>query len=89
MQTTLTVRLSKQEAKALDEICKLTGKSRSELVRESLRAVDLNRAVCIPGLRYRLMLFGMKWVPAQVSRRVAGWLFGSFSKYRLTQSKIA
>ena len=62
MQTTLTVRLSAKEAKALDEICKLTGKSRSELVRESLRSVRLREA-----LRAGQAALG----PAA---RVAGWL---------------
>ena len=62
MQTTLTVRLSEKEAKALDEICKLTGKSRSELVRESLRAVRLREA-----LRAGQAALG----PAA---RAAGWL---------------
>ena len=62
MSTTLTVRLSKKEAKALDAICKLTGKSRSELVRESLRAVRLREA-----LRASQAAFG----PAA---RAAGWL---------------
>jgi predicted transcriptional regulator len=37
MNTTLTVRLSDKEAKALQAVCKKTGKSRSELVREALR----------------------------------------------------
>ncbi|MDO8597262.1 MAG: ribbon-helix-helix protein, CopG family [Sulfuricaulis sp.] len=62
MSTTLTVRLSKKEAKALDEICKQTGKSRSELVRESLRAVRLREA-----LRASQAVFS----PAA---RAAGWL---------------
>jgi len=35
MQTTLTVRLSQQDAQELDAICASTGKSRSEVVRES------------------------------------------------------
>ncbi len=37
MQTTLTVRLSKKEAQDLNAICKLSGKTRSEVVREALR----------------------------------------------------
>ena len=37
MNTTLTVRLSDKEAKALQAVCKKTGKSRSELVRDALR----------------------------------------------------
>lgn len=44
MQTTLTVRLSDNEAKALDAICTSTGKSRSEVVRDSLRAYRLREA---------------------------------------------
>lgn len=38
MQTTLTVRLSEKEAQDLQSVCELTGKSRSELVREALHA---------------------------------------------------
>lgn len=37
MQETLTVRLSDKEQKALAELCALSGKSRSEVVREALR----------------------------------------------------
>lgn len=35
--TTLTVRLTEQEERALQSVCELSGKSRSELVREALR----------------------------------------------------
>lgn len=62
MSTTLTVRLSKKEAKALDEICKQSGKSRSTLVRESLRAVRLREA-----LRASQAALGL-------AARTAGWL---------------
>jgi short-subunit dehydrogenase len=58
--------------------------SPQQVVRESMRAVELDRAVCIPGLRYRLMLLGLKLVPAKISRRIAGRIFGNFSKYRMT-----
>jgi predicted transcriptional regulator len=62
MQTTLTVRLSDSEAQALDTICASTGKSRSEVVRDSLRAYRLREA-----LRASQSLLG----PAA---RAAGWL---------------
>jgi len=58
--------------------------SPERIVRESIGAAKLNRSVCIPGKRYRLILFGMRWVPAQLSRRVAGWMFGNFSKYHIS-----
>jgi len=45
MQTTLTVRLSEVESQSLDSLCASTGKSRSELVRESLRAYRLRDAL--------------------------------------------
>ncbi len=45
MQTTLTVRLSDNEAQALDTLCASTGKSRSEVVRDSLRAYRLREAL--------------------------------------------
>lgn len=57
MQTTLTVRLSKKEAQDLKAICKLSGKTRSEVVREALRGkifrerLDALRAVAIPRAR--------------------------------------
>ncbi len=38
MQTTLTVRLSDSETQGLDALCQHSGKSRSEVVREALRA---------------------------------------------------
>jgi len=38
MQTTLTVRLSDEETQGLDALCHHSGKSRSEVVREALRA---------------------------------------------------
>jgi uncharacterized protein len=57
--------------------------SPERIARESIRAAAKNHPVCIPGKRYRLMLLSMRLVPTSVSRRVAGWLFGNFSKYRI------
>lgn len=37
MSPTFTIRLDEQSAKALQELCETTGKSRSEIVREALR----------------------------------------------------
>ena len=57
MQTTLTVRLSAKEARDLNTICKLSGKSRSEVVREALRGrifgerLDALRSIAIPRAR--------------------------------------
>jgi predicted transcriptional regulator len=45
MQTTLTVRLVEKEAQALDDLCEMTGKSRSEVVRESLRSYRLRESL--------------------------------------------
>ena len=45
METTVTVRLSDREKKALDALCQTTGKTRSELLRESLRAYRLREAL--------------------------------------------
>ncbi len=45
MQTTLTVRLSELESRSLDSLCASTGKSRSEVVRESLRSYRLRDAL--------------------------------------------
>ena len=45
MQTTLTVRLSETEAQNLDVLCSSAGKSRSELVRDALRAYRLREAL--------------------------------------------
>lgn len=53
------------------------------IVRESLNAIGKNKAVVIPGKRYRLMLWLTKWGPASISRRIAGRLFGSFDRFRL------
>ena len=60
--------------------------SPERVVRESLRAVKLNRTVCIPGRRYRMMIFGLKWVPSSISLWVAGRMFGNFLKYRVLES---
>jgi predicted transcriptional regulator len=62
MPTTLTVRLSAKEAKDLQAICKLSGKTRSEVVRESLRAQVL---------RQRLDALRRELVPRA---RAIGWL---------------
>jgi predicted transcriptional regulator len=62
MQTTLTVRLSEKETQDLQAICEMTGKSRSEVVRDSLRAYRLRAA-----LRSSQAQLG----PAA---RAAGWL---------------
>jgi predicted transcriptional regulator len=62
MQSTLTVRLSEQEALRLEALCEITGKSRSEVVRDSLRAYRLREA-----LRHSQAQLG----PAA---RAAGWL---------------
>ena len=57
MQTTLTVRISEKEAQDLKAICELSGKTRSEVVREALRCkilrerLDALRAVAIPRAR--------------------------------------
>ncbi|MSQ72401.1 MAG: ribbon-helix-helix protein, CopG family [Betaproteobacteria bacterium] len=57
MQTTLTVRLSEKETKDLQAICKLSGKTRSEVVREALRTqifrerLDAIRAIAVPRAR--------------------------------------
>jgi len=45
MQTTLTVRLSETETQGLDALCSDSGKSRSEVVREALRAHRLREAL--------------------------------------------
>lgn len=42
MQTTITVRLSEKEAQALQTVCELTGKSRSEAVRDAIRAYEID-----------------------------------------------
>ncbi len=57
MQTTVTVRLSEKEARDLLEICELSGRTRSQVVREALRGavfrarLDALRAVLIPRAR--------------------------------------
>jgi len=45
MQTTLTVRLSENETQGLDALCQHSGKTRSEVVREALRAHRLRDAL--------------------------------------------
>ena len=45
MSFTLTVRLSDAESQSLDTLCASNGKSRSELVREALRAYRLREAL--------------------------------------------
>lgn len=45
MQSTLTVRLSENETQTLDSLRARTGKSRSAVVREALRAYHLRTAL--------------------------------------------
>ena len=45
MQTTLTVRISNAEAQNLDGMCSAAGKSRSEVVRDALRAYRLRESL--------------------------------------------
>jgi metal-responsive CopG/Arc/MetJ family transcriptional regulator len=45
MQTTLTVRISNAEAQSLDGMCSAAGKSRSEVVRDALRAYRLRESL--------------------------------------------
>lgn len=45
MSATLTVRLNDSEVQQLDVLCQMTGKSRSELVRESLRGFGLRESL--------------------------------------------
>ena len=45
MQTTHTVRISANEAQTLDGLCASTGKSRSEVVRDALRAYRLREVL--------------------------------------------
>ena len=45
MQTTLTVRISSIEAQNLDGMCASAGKSRSEVVRDALRAYRLHESL--------------------------------------------
>lgn len=45
MSTVLTVRLSDEEAAALDQVCEWSGKSRSELVRDALRSQRMREAL--------------------------------------------
>lgn len=60
--------------------------SADQVAQASLHAADRKRVICIPGVRYQLMLWFTKWVPASLTRRIAGWLFGDVSKYRLKTS---
>jgi Arc/MetJ-type ribon-helix-helix transcriptional regulator len=60
--TTMTVRLTQQENDDLQAVCELAGKSRSEVVREALRAYRLRHA-----LRESQAVLG----PAA---RASGWL---------------
>ena len=45
MQTTLSVRISRAEAENLDGLCASAGKSRSEVVRDALRACLLRESL--------------------------------------------
>ncbi len=69
-----------------DKLPGLVWMSPERVVRESLRSLDRHQTVCIPGRRYRLMIFGLKFVPSAISVRVAGWMFGNFTKYRMPLS---
>lgn len=60
--TTLTVRLGEKEAQSLDALCELTGKSRSEVVRDSLR---------LYGMRERLAALRRELRP---HAQAIGWL---------------
>lgn len=60
--TTMTVRLTEKEALDLQNICELAGKSRSEVVRDALRAYRLRHA-----LRESQALLG-------AAARETGWL---------------
>jgi predicted transcriptional regulator len=62
MSAVLTVRLSDEEASALDRLTRASGKSRSELVREALRS---------QALRENLRLLHEDLGP---QARAAGWL---------------
>ncbi len=63
--------------------------SPERVVRESLNAISKNKAIVIPGKRYRLLLWSTKWTPASINRRIAGWLFGSFDRFRLQPDKAS
>ncbi len=45
VQTTVTVRITDQEAQTLDKLCTSTGKSRSEVVRDALRGFSLRESL--------------------------------------------
>ncbi len=62
MSAVLTVRLSDDEASALDRLVQATGKSRSDLVRDALRAQSM---------RETLRLLHEDLAP---QARAAGWL---------------
>ena len=62
MGTTFTIRLDEKSAKALQELCAATGKSRSEIVREALRHEQL---------RVQLAAIRAELVP---KAQAAGWL---------------
>ena len=62
MSAVLTVRLSEEEARALDRLAQATGKSRSDLVRDALRT---------QALRETLRLLQEELGP---QARAAGWL---------------
>jgi len=62
MTITLTVRLGEKEAKGLDVLCEMTGKSRSEVVRESLRAYRLRESLCQSQTRLGPMARAQGWL---------------------------
>ncbi len=62
MGTSFTIRLDEKSAKALQELCAATGKSRSEVVREALRHEQC---------RVKLAAIRAELVP---KAQTAGWL---------------
>lgn len=63
MQTTLTVRISENEAQTLDGLCLMTGKSRSELVREALRGYSLRESLRQSQAQLALLARALGWLP--------------------------
>jgi uncharacterized protein len=60
--------------------------SPERVVRESLSGVQQNRAIVIPGRRYRLLKWGSRWIPTVWQASLAGWLFGQFDRYKLSSN---
>jgi short-subunit dehydrogenase len=75
--------LFEREGADVEKIPALAWVSAETVVGSSLAALKRKRAICIPGLRYRLLAFLFRFVPrSQLRRRVAS-LFGKFDSYRL------